>query len=128
MGAPSLSGDFGSFPTLSGVRIANQGNALITGTSIALDIEAQSGSGTATYSIRALGSAPTIHQPALLIGANAAPATSAILELQSTVGALLLPRMTTAQRDALTAVNGMLIYNSTTGVTEAYEGGAWVNV
>lgn len=56
------------------------------------------------------------------------PAASALLELSSTTGALLLPRMTTAQRNALTAVNGMVIYNTTTGVIEGYEGGAWVNL
>jgi hypothetical protein len=62
------------------------------------------------------------------VGINGAPATSAALEVDSTTGALLLPRMTTAQRNALTAVAGMLIYNSTTGVLEAYEGAAWVNI
>jgi hypothetical protein len=61
------------------------------------------------------------------LGATA-PATSAIVELSSTTGALLLTRMTTTQRNALTAVNGMVIYNTTTGVVEAYEGGAWVNL
>ncbi len=64
----------------------------------------------------------------LLIGTNADPATSAVLELRSTTGALLLPRMTTTQRNALTAVNGMIIYNTTTNGVEAYENGAWVNV
>lgn len=54
------------------------------------------------------------------------PATSALLELSSTTGALLLPRMTTDQRNALTAINGMLIYNSTTNAFNFYENGAWV--
>ena len=53
---------------------------------------------------------------------------SAILELESTTGALLLPRMTTTQRDALTAVNGMIIYNSTTNKFQGYENGAWTNL
>ena len=53
---------------------------------------------------------------------------SAKLEISSTTGALLLPRMTTTQRNALTAVNGMLIYNSTTGRIEAYESGSWVDL
>jgi len=56
------------------------------------------------------------------------PATSAKLEISSTTGALLLSRMTTTQRDALTAVNGMLIYNTTTTRLEAYENGAWVDI
>jgi hypothetical protein len=36
--------------------------------------------------------------------------------------------MTTAQRDAMTAVDGMMIYNTTTAVVEAREAGAWVNL
>ncbi len=54
------------------------------------------------------------------------PNDSAALEISSTTGALLIPRMTTTQRDALTAVNGMLIYNSTTNTFQKYENGAWV--
>ena len=54
------------------------------------------------------------------------PATSAKLDITSTTGALLLPRMTTTQRDALTAVNGM--FNSTDNKFQAYENGAWANL
>lgn len=36
-----------------------------------------------------------------------------------------LPKLTTAQRDALTPVNGMVIYNSTTNQVERYQAGAW---
>lgn len=61
------------------------------------------------------------------IGTGAVDA-SALLELDSTTGALLLPRMTTGQRDALGAVNGMLIYNSTNNKIEGYENGAWVDI
>jgi len=62
----------------------------------------------------------------MLIGDGSVPAASALLELKSTNGALLLPRMTTMQRDALTAVNGMVIYNTTTKKVEFQEDGAWV--
>lgn len=54
--------------------------------------------------------------------------TSALLELFSTTGALLLTRMTTTQRDALTAVNGMLLYNSTLNKFQGYENGAWTSL
>jgi hypothetical protein len=33
--------------------------------------------------------------------------------------------MTTAQRDALTPLNGMIIYNTTTAQLEGYQNGAW---
>lgn len=58
---------------------------------------------------------------------------SAILELQSTTGALLVPRMTTAQRNAMdnttsTVADGMLIYNTTDNEFNFYEGSTWVSI
>ncbi len=63
----------------------------------------------------------------LAIGTTS-PATSAALDITSTTGALLLPRMTSAQRDALTAANGMVIYNTTTDKVQARAAGAWVDL
>lgn len=57
---------------------------------------------------------------------TASPNASSVLDLTSTTGSLLLPRMTTTQRDALTAANGMVVYNSTVNEVQAREGGAWV--
>ena len=57
-----------------------------------------------------------------------APETSALLELNGTTGAFILSRMTTSQRDLLTPVNGMMIYNTTTAKIQGYQGGAWVDV
>lgn len=57
---------------------------------------------------------------------NSVP-VSAQLELQSTTGALLVMRMTTTQRNALvTVADGMLIFNSTSGVFNFRQGGSWV--
>lgn len=50
---------------------------------------------------------------------------SAPLTVSGTSSYLLLPSLTTAQRDALTAANGMMIYNTTTGRFEKYENGGW---
>lgn len=50
------------------------------------------------------------------------------LELESNTKAILLSRMTTTERDALIAINGMLIYNTTTDKFQGYENGAWVNL
>ena len=57
-----------------------------------------------------------------------APAASALLELSSTTGALLLPRMTTVQKNALAAVNGMMVYDTNLNVVAAYENGAWIDL
>lgn len=56
---------------------------------------------------------------------NSLPATSAQLDMQRTDGALYPPRLTTAQRDALTAALGMVIVNTTTGQLEGYDGSSW---
>lgn len=51
---------------------------------------------------------------------------SAALEINSTQGALLYPRMTTTERDALPiVVNGMAIYNLTTGTFQIRAGDEW---
>jgi len=42
--------------------------------------------------------------------------------------AFTLPSLTTTERDALTAANGMLIYNTSTNTLQGYENGSWVNM
>ena len=56
------------------------------------------------------------------------PQASSLLDLTSTTGALLVPRMTTVQRDALTPVVGQIIYNTTTSLFNGYQGAvpAWL--
>lgn len=73
----------------------------------------------------AAGTVTNVLQSFTCIGAAAAPALSAVLELQTTTGALLVSRLTTAQLAALTAVNGMIAYESTLNLFKAYENGAW---
>jgi hypothetical protein len=65
------------------------------------------------------------HHGALTLGSNNPPATSAILDLNTTTGALLLPRLTTEQRNNLTPANGMIIYNLTTKTIQGYTNGVW---
>ena len=61
------------------------------------------------------------------IGANTfTPDSSALLELQSTNSGLLIPRMTTAQRDSISnPAQSLLIFNTTTKCYEGYLDGAW---
>jgi hypothetical protein len=50
------------------------------------------------------------------------------LTVTSTSAALTVPRMTTTQRDALTAAVGMIIYNTTDSKFQGYAGSSWVNL
>jgi hypothetical protein len=59
----------------------------------------------------------------LSIGAGDAPAAK--LDVG---GEVLLGRLTTTERDALTAVNGMILYNTTLNKFQGYENGAWVSL
>ena len=69
-----------------------------------------------------------------VIGANtpAAVTGTAIsgtsIAVTGTTGAMTLNTVTTTQRNALSAANGMIVYNSTTSKIEAYAGGAWVQL
>ena len=56
---------------------------------------------------------------------TASPAASAKLDIGGTTGALLVPRLTTTERNALTAVNGMIIYNTTDNQMQGRINGAW---
>ena len=55
------------------------------------------------------------------------PNTSSVLDLTSTTGALIVSRMTTTERNALTATDGMIIYNITTPAFNFRENGVWVS-
>jgi hypothetical protein len=65
------------------------------------------------------------------VGINtAAPAADALLDLTSDAskkGALLVPRMTTTDKNSLTAVNGMIVYDTTLNKFQGYENGSWTS-
>ncbi|MFN7656323.1 MAG: hypothetical protein ACK5OW_00875 [bacterium] len=60
--------------------------------------------------------------------------SAAVLELSSTTQGLLLPRMTSTQASAITAVNGLILYVTDTNLTFTsvgfwgYENGSWVKL
>lgn len=64
----------------------------------------------------------------LSIGDSNVAAGGAILEVDSTTGGILFPRMTTTQRDLIVGpADGLVIWNTTTGQLEVYDSG-WVAV
>lgn len=54
--------------------------------------------------------------------------TTGHFEIVGTTNCLLLNSLTTTERDALTGINGMLIYNETLNKFQGYENSAWVNL
>jgi hypothetical protein len=84
------------------------------------------GTGSATKNFVDLTTAQTVEgnksfTGTMVVGASAASGSSAALEVKSTTQGLLLPRLTTTQRDAVnTPLAGLLIYNSTAGKIQAY--------
>ncbi len=59
-------------------------------------------------------------------GSSFSPTTDALLDLQSTTSALVIPRMLQTERDALVASAGMVIFNTDSTALEYYNGTAWV--
>lgn len=60
---------------------------------------------------------------------TATPNASAQLDINSTTKGVLIPRMTTTQRDGITnPANGLMIYNSTTKQFNFHSGSRWQNV
>ena len=56
------------------------------------------------------------------------PSTSSVLDITSTTKGILIPRMTTTQRNAIaTPATGLQVYNTTTNTNDVYNGTAWAN-
>jgi len=68
---------------------------------------------------------PTTTASGVAIGKDSANA-STCLDMSAMPKAMLMPILTTAQRNALTPTAGMMIYNSTNSRMERYEGGQWL--
>lgn len=62
----------------------------------------------------------------LAVGDGAAPLADTSIDLKANNAALLLNNLTSTQRDALTPLEGMTIWNTTTAQVENYDGVSWV--
>lgn len=56
---------------------------------------------------------------------NTAPATNAMLDVSSTTKGVLMPRMTTAQRNAISATNGLTVYDNDLQAYFYHNGSSW---
>jgi len=61
-------------------------------------------------------------------GGSGVPAFEATLHLDATDGAFLPNRLTTTQRNALVAVEGMLLWNTSNDRFEYYDGSQWLGI
>jgi hypothetical protein len=60
---------------------------------------------------------------------TASPAAAAVLDVTSTTKGILLPRMTTTQRDAISSpAEGLIIYNLTAHKLNVYTGSSWETI
>ncbi len=60
---------------------------------------------------------------------GSSPDTSALLDVKSTTKGMLIPRMTTTQRDAISLpATGLLVFDETTGGFWFYNGSAWTDL
>lgn len=62
-----------------------------------------------------------------VVGDRRMSGNSVILEAKSTSKGFLPPRMTTVQRDSMTPIAGLTIFNTTLKVMQHYDGAFWLN-
>lgn len=86
--------------------------------------------GTLTWSFYSdVADAVFYNNGAVKVGGADLPTNSSVgLEIESSTMAFLNARMNQTARDALTAVNGMQIYNETTDKLQVYAAGAWTDL
>lgn len=123
----SLNCQFGTVATAIGVDVRSNDLGTNPTTTIGLRIGVTAALTGATVWGMQVGNYQSYHQGPLMVGDASAPATSAGIELKSTTKALLVSRMTTAQKNALTAVAGMIVYDSDLGKFQGYQAGAWTS-
>jgi hypothetical protein len=120
---------------LTGSNASNTGNVLrtsVTGTSSAAVplMVTNLGTGLSLRVNDATGDTDTTPFVVDAVGnvgiGTASPGASSILDVTSTTGGIVFPRMTLTQRNAIASpVDGMVIYNTTNAKFDGYHSGAW---
>jgi hypothetical protein len=71
----------------------------------------------------------TLHAQVGINDSNASPDASAMLDVKSSTKGVLIPRMTTTERDAISLpTTGLMVYNTSTNQFNFYNGTVWINV
>jgi hypothetical protein len=110
------------------VQDASRGAGSTITTQVGVDVASLS-AGATNIGIRTGTSQNRFAGPTVVGSNSTAPDAAAALQVESTTQGLLLPRMTTVQRDAIASPpNGLVIYNTTTGTVQARAAGAWVSL
>lgn len=127
----STGGTIDKAVTLGIGGLLNAGGSLVVNEQYGIQMQ----SGASSYATDAWGfsiedSVENYIAQSLVIGGLTKKVTNSSvgLEVNSTTRAFLPSRMTTAQRNALTAVDGMVIYNSSTNKLQGRINGAWINL
>jgi hypothetical protein len=115
--------------TRAGVPIAGL-SSLITGLNNTGGLMLGTGNNAPFYIITNNLRRLTLSESGNLAIGNSNPNASALLDLQGNSGGLLLPRLTTTQRNAIASpANGLLVYNTTTNSLNYFKtGDGWTEV
>ena len=116
--------DAGSISTGTENKLYNIGGNLMWS---GAEIGATAPTGNQTYSLDAVDGSPEdvlyVNEEGNVGVGTLTPAGK--MDINSTSGALIVPRMTTSQRENLPVVNGSIIYNSETKEFNFLENGSW---
>lgn len=127
-----------SYPTADANKLAaitgtNTGDETITTIKAKLGITTLSGSNTGDQNLASVLTQGTDAGNKKIINVNqqgigtVTPDASAAIEINSTTQGLLPPRMTQAQRDAMTPAAGLQVFNTSTHRPNYYDGTEWQN-
>ena len=116
----SLSGTFNQTGGANGITRGIYLNQTLTAVADFRALEISGNSSNAKGIYQSGSSTTNNFAGGVMFGSTSAPSAVAAIEVSSTTKGVLLPRMTTAERDAISAVAGLLIYNTTTGKLNIY--------
>jgi hypothetical protein len=125
----SLSSSAGDPFSIVNTNSANFNRAIFQKPSRTWSVGQDSGAGFGVYDETAVAARFTIDSSGRALFGTGSPDASSALDVTSTIGGVLFPRMTGTQRDAISSpANGLVLYNTTTNKLQVRAAGAWVDL